>query len=109
VNGELTADKRRALGKHARRATPREAHAAFDVPADRDPITLLEQQAVSRVPELVPVRYGRMLTSPFAFFRGGALVMAQDLSTTLAQGSRSRHVAMPTWPTSESSVHPSDA
>jgi len=86
VNGELTADKRRALGKHARRATPREAHAAFDVPADRDPITLLEQQAVSRVPELVPVRYGRMLTSPFAFFRGGALVMAQDLSTTPRSG-----------------------
>jgi len=86
VNGELTADERRALGRRARKATPREAHASFDVLAERDPVTLLEQQAVSRVPELVPVRYGRMLSSPFAFFRGGALVMAQDLSTAPRSG-----------------------
>ena len=66
---------------------PRDSHAVFDPPADRpDPVSLLEQQAVSRVPELVPVRYGRMLVSPFTFFRGAALPMASDLAKTPASG-----------------------
>jgi len=56
------------------------------VAPDRDPIALLEEQARSRLPELVPVRYGRMLTSPFAFFRGAAIVMAHDLVGTPAAG-----------------------
>jgi len=74
--------ERVAAGREARRVTPRSSHGAFDAPAGRpDPIDLLEQQAETRVPELVPIRYGRMLTSPFAFFRGGALVMASDLAT----------------------------
>jgi uncharacterized protein (DUF2252 family) len=55
-------------------------------PGRPDPVGLLEQQAASRVPELVPIRYGRMLVSPFAFFRGGALVMAHDLATTATSG-----------------------
>jgi uncharacterized protein (DUF2252 family) len=54
--------------------------------ADRDPVALLEEQAATRVPDLVPIRYGRMLTSPFAFYRGGALLMAVDLPTTPSSG-----------------------
>ena len=51
-----------------------------------DPIALLEEQAETRIPSLVPIRHGRMLDSPFAFFRGGALIMAADLSTTPLSG-----------------------
>src|SRR5216683_771896 len=81
--GRLTMAERVAQGKAARAAAPRESHAVFDPPADRpDPVALLEQQAESRVPELVPIRYGRMLVSPFAFFRGAALPMASDLAGT---------------------------
>ena len=59
----------------------------FDPPADRpDPISLLEEQAKSRVPELVPVRYGRMMVSPFTYFRGAALPMASDLAATPVSG-----------------------
>jgi uncharacterized protein (DUF2252 family) len=66
---------------------PREAHAALDLPPDRpDPIGQLESQAASRVPELVPIRYGRMLLSPFAYFRGAALPMATDLANTATTG-----------------------
>ena len=74
-----TAAERAALGKEARAACPRKAHAAFE-PAARDPVALLEQQAATRIPELVPIRYGRMLASPFAFHRGAAVVMANDLA-----------------------------
>jgi uncharacterized protein (DUF2252 family) len=74
-----------ARGKDARAQTPRESQAECD-PGERDPIALLEQQAANRVPELVPIRYGRMVASPFAFFRGAALVMASDLSTTPSSG-----------------------
>jgi uncharacterized protein (DUF2252 family) len=83
----LTPAEREARGKDARTQVPRESHAVFDPPADRpDPLALLEEQAVSRLPDLVPVRYGRMATSPFAFFRGAALVMASDLSATPVSG-----------------------
>jgi uncharacterized protein (DUF2252 family) len=79
--GRLTLAERAARGKAARAAVPRESHAALDLPADRpDPVALLERQARSRVPELVPIRYGRMLVSPFAYFRGAALPMASDLA-----------------------------
>ncbi len=79
--------ERGARGKRARRLAPRSSHAAFAPGADRaDPIALLEQQAATRVPELVPIRYGRMLVSPFAFFRGAALVMASDLAPTPRSG-----------------------
>ncbi len=55
--------------------------------ADRpDPVALLEEQATTRVPQLVPVRYGRMLVSPFTFFRGAALPMAVDLASTPTSG-----------------------
>jgi uncharacterized protein (DUF2252 family) len=77
----------KASGKQARAKVPRNSHATFDPPPDRpDPVSLLEEQARTRVPELVPIRYGRMLVSPFTFFRGAALIMASDLSTTPVSG-----------------------
>jgi uncharacterized protein (DUF2252 family) len=74
--------EREAAGREARRKTPRSSHAELALAPDRpDPIALLEQQAETRVPELVPIRYGRMLTSAFAFYRGAALIMAADLAS----------------------------
>ena len=74
-------------GKEARAAVPRDSHAVFDPPPGRaDPISLLEEQAKSRVPELVPVRHGRMLVSPFTFYRGAAKIMAADLKDTPTAG-----------------------
>ena len=82
-----TPEERRAEGKAARRATPRTSHAGFTPAADRpDPISLLEEQARTRVPELVPIRHGRMASSAFAFYRGAALVMAADLVKTPVSG-----------------------
>ena len=75
--------EREARGKAARVEVPRSSHAAWEPASDRpDPIALLEAQATSRVPELVPIRYGRMLVSPFTFYRGAAYVMASDLSAS---------------------------
>jgi uncharacterized protein (DUF2252 family) len=72
-----------ARGLAARKAAPRSSHRTFAPVPDRpDPIALLEEQSETRVPELVPIRYGRMLVSPFTFFRGAALIMATDLATT---------------------------
>jgi uncharacterized protein (DUF2252 family) len=85
--GHLTPAERAARGMEARAEVPREAHAVFDPAADRsDPIALLEEQATSRVPELVPVRWGRMMVSPFTFYRGAALPMASDLASTPVSG-----------------------
>jgi uncharacterized protein (DUF2252 family) len=85
--GRLTPADRATRGKQARAEVPRDSHAVFDPPPDRpDPIGLLEEQAASRVPELVPVRYGRMMQSPFAYFRGAALPMASDLAATPVSG-----------------------
>jgi uncharacterized protein (DUF2252 family) len=85
--GQLTPAERVARGKAARAEVPRDSHAVFDPPSDRaDPIALLEEQARSRVPELVPVRWGRMLVSPFTYYRGAALPMASDLATTPVSG-----------------------
>jgi uncharacterized protein (DUF2252 family) len=83
----LTPAERTVRGKAARAEVPRESHAVFDPPPDRpDPIGLLEEQGKSRLPELVPVRYGRMMVSPFTFFRGAALPMASDLAGTPVSG-----------------------
>src|ERR1700759_4837749 len=82
-----TVEERVALGKAARAQVPRSAHARFEPSADRpDPIDLLEAQARTRVPELVPIRYGRMLVSPFTFYRGAAMIMAHDLAATPRSG-----------------------
>ena len=77
----FTIAERRARGKAARAEVPRSAHGGWE-PASirRDPVELLEEQAKTRLPELVPIRYGRMLVSPFTFFRGGAYIMAADLA-----------------------------
>jgi uncharacterized protein (DUF2252 family) len=83
----LTAAERAARGKAARAEVPRSSHAVFEPAAHRaDPIELLERQAQTRVPELVPIRYGRMLVSPFTFYRGAALIMASDLAATPRSG-----------------------
>jgi uncharacterized protein (DUF2252 family) len=83
----LSVDESKAKGKLARDQAPRDSHADFEARPDRpDPVALLESQAGSRVPELVPIRYGRMLVSPFTFFRGAALIMASDLSETPRSG-----------------------
>ena len=76
-----------ARGRAARQRAPRSSHGGWRPAPDRpDPIALLEEQAASRVPELVPIRYGRMLVSPFTFFRGAALIMASDLAATPDSG-----------------------
>ena len=83
----LSADERAKTGRRLRTAVPREAHAEFSPPPDRpDPVALLERQAQSRVRELVPVRHGRMLVSPFSYYRGAALPMAADLAGTPTTG-----------------------
>jgi uncharacterized protein (DUF2252 family) len=72
-------EERTAHGRAAREACPRRSHAGFE-PTGRDAIGLLEEQAKTRIPELVPIRYGRMLVSPFAFYRGTTTVMAHDFA-----------------------------
>jgi uncharacterized protein (DUF2252 family) len=83
----LTVTERVARGKQARAEVPRSNHAEFTPgPSRPDPVTLLEAQAQTRVPELVPIRYGRMLVSPFTFYRGAAKIMASDLAATARSG-----------------------
>lgn len=85
----LTVAERIAKGRAARKMVPRRSHGAFEPGPDRpDPIALLERQATTRVPELVPIRHGRMLVSPFTYFRGAALAMAADLAATPNSGLR---------------------
>jgi len=83
-------DDREALyerGRALRRESPRRSHAGWQAPADRpDPLELLEWTNRNRVPELIPIRWGRMLASPFAYYRGSPYVMAHDLSTTATSG-----------------------
>ncbi|RPF30929.1 DUF2252 domain-containing protein [Streptomyces sp. TLI_185] len=78
-----SSSERAALGKETRALLPRSAHAVFEPDAKRpDPVDILERQSAARVPELVPVRYGRMLESPFRFYRGAAAIMASDLGAS---------------------------
>ena len=108
---QLSVAERVARGKAARREVPRSSHAVFEPAADRpDPVELLERQADARVPELVPIRYGRMLASPFTFYRGAALIMASDLAATPRSGFDGPDAAAtPTSPTSGSTRRPSAA
>jgi uncharacterized protein (DUF2252 family) len=83
----LSVAERVARGRAARKEVPRSAHAVFDPASGRaDPVELLERQAQTRAPELVPIRYGRMLVSPFTFYRGAAMIMAHDLAATPRSG-----------------------
>ncbi len=79
--------ERAATGKAARAGAPRSSHGEWAPASDRsDPVELLEAQATSRVGQLVPLRYARMLASPFAFYRGAAAVMAADLASAARSG-----------------------
>jgi uncharacterized protein (DUF2252 family) len=83
----LTPDERRAKGKALRQAAPRQDHGAWEPPKGRrDPVDLLSEANEGRVAELVPIRFGRMLQSPFAFYRGSAALMAADLASTPKSG-----------------------
>ena len=85
----LTVAERTARGRAERAAVPRSTHAAWEASDQRrDPVEMLEEQAQTRIPELVPIRYGRMLVSPFTFFRGAAYLMAADLAATARTGLR---------------------
>ncbi|MFE9765276.1 DUF2252 domain-containing protein [Streptomyces sp. NPDC005808] len=82
-----TPGERMALGKEARRRSPRSGHAQYRPPPDRpDPLAILEAQSAARVPELVPIRYGRMMEAPFRFYRGAAAIMAYDLAGSPTSG-----------------------
>jgi uncharacterized protein (DUF2252 family) len=81
-----TVAERTARGREARKAVPRSSHAGPEVDPGRDPIAIIEAQNRSRLPSLVPIRNGRMLASPFAFYRGADAVMARDLASTPTTG-----------------------
>ncbi len=79
----LTPDEWRSRGRDQRKLVSRQSHGQWAPPADRpDPVAILAEQATTRVPDLVPIRYGRMAASPFAYFRGAAAQMAWDLAHT---------------------------
>ena len=78
----LSPEERRAKGGQARQETPLSSHSGWCPATDRpDPVALLEAQDLTREPDLVPVRHGRMMVSPFTFYRGAAKIMAADLKT----------------------------
>jgi hypothetical protein len=80
-------DERRASGKEALNQTPVSSHQGWRPAEDRpDPVALLEEQNLTREPDLVPVRHGRMMVSPFTFYRGAARIMAADLKDTPVAG-----------------------
>jgi uncharacterized protein (DUF2252 family) len=82
----FTVAERTERGRAARAECPRASHAAFELAPGRDPVAILAAQSAARVQELVPIRYGRMLVSPFTFYRGAAAVMAYDLAPTPRTG-----------------------
>ena len=83
----LSPEERRAKGGQARQKTPLSSHSGWCPATDRpDPVALLEAQDLTREPDLVPVRHGRMMVSPFTFYRGAAKIMAADLKNTPAAG-----------------------
>ena len=86
-----TVAERVARGRSLRETTPPDRLAAWSPPSRRvDPIAILEHQAAQRIPELLPIRHRRMLNSPFAFFRGGAAIMAADLASAPVGGLRAQ-------------------
>jgi uncharacterized protein (DUF2252 family) len=82
----FTPAERAARGRAARADAPRTSHAALDLAPGRDPVALVDADRESRVQDLVPIRYGRMLVSPFTFYRGAAAIMAHDLAATPRSG-----------------------
>src|ERR1700689_2315649 len=91
VTGEPGSEHRRRAGRALRKQVPRADHGSWSPARGRpDPVGRLAENNRSRLPDLVPVRYGRMLASPFAFLRGSAVIMADDLAGTPATGVRVR-------------------
>jgi uncharacterized protein (DUF2252 family) len=88
MTAEVATPDNQIRGRALRKAAPRASHAAWLVrePSERDPVAILQAHAQTRVPELVPIRYGRMLVSPFTFYRGAAAIMAADLAETPSAG-----------------------
>ena len=83
----FSVDERKAQGEGARGRTPPSSHRGWRPAGDRpDPVALLEEQNTTREPDLVPVRHGRMMVSPFTFYRGAAKIMAADLKDTPTAG-----------------------
>ena len=82
----LTEAERAGRGRTAREEAPRTSHAAFETVSGRDPVAIVDADSAARVPELVPIRYGRMLVSPFTFYRGAASLMAHDLAAAPRTG-----------------------
>ena len=87
-SASIDPSERSALGKAARAEAPRSSQSLLPPAEKRDALALLEAEARSRVPELIPIRYGRMVVSPLAYFRGAATVMAHDLAPTPTAGLR---------------------
>ncbi|NUK15347.1 DUF2252 domain-containing protein [Streptomyces lunaelactis] len=88
---QLSPQERAAKGRAARARASRSAHAEYTPSRHRpDPVDVIEEQSATRVPELVPIRYGRMSESPFRFYRGAAAIMAGDLATTIDSGLRAQ-------------------
>ena len=87
INDRLSVNDRKAMGLEARDRVPLSSHTKWRPAADRpDPVGLLEEQDTTREPDLVPVRHGRMMVSPFTFYRGAAKIMAADLADTPMAG-----------------------
>jgi uncharacterized protein (DUF2252 family) len=87
----VTPEERAARGREARAQVPRSSHAWWEPAPDRsDPVEILLDQAQGRLPELVPIRHGRMVASQLAFYRGAAAIMAADLATTPVSGFRAQ-------------------
>ena len=106
--GRPNVAERKAAGRAARRAAQRSSHARWEPVADRpDPVGLLAEQNISREPDLVPIRHGRMLVSPFTFFRGAARIMASDLAASPRAGLVVQLCGDAHCPTSERSPRPS--
>ena len=83
----LTPDERRARGKALRQRAARQDHGSWEPPEGRrDPVELLSESNEGRLPNLIPIRFGRMMQSPFAFYRGSAALMASDLAATPRSG-----------------------
>src|SRR5271157_5711550 len=89
LQSHRTPEELYAMGKGLRDKCPRHDHAVWQAPDNRpDPLALIEESDKGRIPQLVPVRHGRMLQSPFTFYRGAALNMAADLACTPTTGIR---------------------
>jgi uncharacterized protein (DUF2252 family) len=88
MTAEVATPENQIRGRALRKSAPRASHAEWLLreASERDPVAILENQAHARVPELVPIRYGRMLASPFTFYRGAAAIMAADLAQTPSAG-----------------------